>query len=134
MLVTFSIFGEGFDAYRFLLEAKELPRDVKLWDDSTFDEELGREGGFTLDFMKSKDFISLPFSLGRFFLSNAELLKSERYFNKNVHKSLSVILEQQDVKRFSTKSHPVIYIMNPALLKFMGDLGICFYVSKLGEE
>ena len=82
MLVTFSIYGEGFDAYSFLIEAKELPRDVRLWDDTTFDEALGPEGGFTLDFMKSRDFVSLPFSLGRFLIANADLLKSEHYLER----------------------------------------------------
>lgn len=134
MLVTFSIFGDGFDAYNFLLEAKFLPPDVKLWDDSTFDEVLDTEGGFTLDFLKSKDIISLPFSLGRFLIANYDLLKSERYFNKKVHKSLSIILEQQDVKSFSKREHLVIYIMNPSLIKFIADLDICFYVTKLGVE
>lgn len=134
MFITFSIYGEGFDAYNFLLDAKELPKDVKLWDDGTFDEELGTEGGFTLEFIRSREVIALPFSLGKFLLSNLALLNSEKYFKKGIYKSISVMIEHEDLKRLSRKEMPVIYIVNPPLLKFFAELDICLYVTKLGAE
>jgi hypothetical protein len=134
MLVTFSIYGECFDAYEFLLEAKELPPDVKLWDETTFDEELGNEGGFTLDFKKSQDLISIPFSFGRFLIANKELLKSEKFFSKETHKDLSIIIEHSDVKRFTEHPGIVAYILTPEVMNLLSELNISFYVTKLMEE
>lgn len=134
MLVTFSIYGEGFDAYEFLLEAKELPPDVKLWDETTFDEDLGKEGGFTLDFAKSKSLVSIPFSFGRFLIANKELLKSDKFFSLKTHKDLSIIIEHSDVKRFSEHPGLVAYIFSPAVMSLLAELNISFYVTKLMEE
>ncbi len=134
MLVTFSIYGEGFDAYQFLLEAKELPFDVKLWDETTFDEELGKEGGFTLDFKKSQNLISIPFSFGRFLIANRELLMSEKFFSKETHKDLSIIIEHTDVKRFAEHPGIVAYIFTPEVMNLLAELNISFYVTKLMKE
>jgi hypothetical protein len=132
MLVTFSIYGYGFDAYEFLLEAKELPPDVKLWDETTFDEELGDEGGFTFD--KSKNFISIPFSFGRFLFANKELLTSDKFFSNKMHKDLSIIIEHDDVKRFVDYPGMVAYIFKPGFMQFLSDLNISLYVTKLLKE
>lgn len=127
MTVSLSIYGTAFKAYEFLLEAKELPGNIMLWDP---EECVERDHGFTLVFEDSKRISSLPFALGRFLLSNKELLRTNEFYCADTVKDLTFHFTHKELQEKAEEEITTVYIFNPGLMKLFSELKIHFYISR----
>lgn len=122
------MYGPGFDAYDFLIKAKNIPSDYSLWE---YHEIMKSEGpGFTFHLHKSSNLASIPFSFGKFVLSNIELLNDNKVVGNGIVKELSVVIQPINLKELNRKNQIVLYILNPKLLRLLADLKICLYFTK----
>lgn len=128
MDINFCMYGPEFDAYEFLIKAKNIPSDYSLWE---YNEIMKNEDqGFTFHLHKNSNLASIPFSFGKFVLSNIDLLTDNKVVGNGIIKELSVVIQPINLKELNKKNQIVLYILNPKLLRLLADLKICLYITK----
>jgi hypothetical protein len=86
---------------------------------------LKDENGFTLYFEKGGDLQSaIPFSLGKFLLSNKYLLMNEIYVGKNTEKEISVVIEKSELEFYSQHFHLSFFSLKPSFSNLLAELAI----------
>lgn len=129
MTVTFSIYGPDFDAYDFLLTAKQLPEKIEYWEKQDSHEE---DNGFYLVFVEDNNVGSLPLSFGRFLVANKELLIRKEMYPPETFKDLSIVVKQEELAAKNELNLAFFYILKPGLMRLLGEAGIRVFVMREG--
>lgn len=130
MTVTLSIYGPDFNAYAFLLEAKQLPEKIDYWEDEDLQEA---DNGFFLVFVEDNQVGSLPFSLGRFLVANKALLMQKELYPPETFKDLSIVVTRAELAAKNELNLAFLYILKPRLMQLLGEAGIRVFVMREGE-
>lgn len=116
MKIKFAISGAHFDGEDFLLKAQNIPEVFDLWD---LKEELG-EVGVTLEFYKVIN--TIPYSFGKFLISNKLLLMDETITAKEL------MLEFQN-NIVNNDNLSGLYFVKSKFIKLLGSLDIFCSIS-----
>src|SRR5690349_2537961 len=116
MMVNFSMYGPHLNAYEFLLKAQHIPEDFELWEDVEVMKD--ERPGFTLFFCKKDNADTMPFSFGRFIISNKELLQDKLFIGDETVKELSIAYKTENIIEH-VQGKSVTFIMKPSFMKLL---------------
>lgn len=119
------MYGPEFDPIDFLTKANSIASNYLLWEDDELMKQE-EENGFTLTFPIRKKIGSIPYSFGKFILSNQSLIKSQ----VKVVKELSIVFDDKTLVSYSNEKSALVYILTPKLMRLLSNLEITLYMTK----